>query len=108
SSAFGFSSDTEYKQKRNLIGGLILLPRSRNRSLNDKLYSEKKTVYSGENVLCQTLCANFYQNNPELVRFLSANNDINLEEYVEFNANAITARGETYKNIALKIWTPPQ
>ncbi|HHS0846659.1 TPA: DUF262 domain-containing protein [Salmonella enterica subsp. enterica] len=43
SSAFGFSSDTEYKQKRNLIGGLILLPRSRNRSLNDKLYSEKNT-----------------------------------------------------------------
>ncbi|HBZ4205302.1 TPA: DUF262 domain-containing protein [Klebsiella pneumoniae] len=108
SSALGFASDAEYSIKRNLIGGLILLPRSRNRSLSDNLYSAKKTVYSGENILCQTLCSGFYQNNPELTRFLTDNPKIAFKECQEFKADTITERGTVYKEIALNIWSCPQ
>lgn len=107
-STLGFSSNSDYSLKRNLIGGLILLPRSRNRSLSDKSYTEKQPVYSGENILCQTLCTNLYQNNPELSRFLTDNTSIKLKEYSEFKADTIIERGNTYKEIALKIWSCPK
>lgn len=107
SATLGFASDTEYNLKRNLIGGLILLPRSRNRSLNDNAYADKKGVYGGENILCQTLCAGFYQNNPDLARFSGAYNNIVLKEHTDFLANSITERGELYRLIAHEIWKPP-
>lgn len=102
-----FSSDDEYLTKRNLIGGLLLLHRSRNRSLSDNTYSDKKNVYAIENILCQTLCEGFYQNNPELTRFLAAFPTISLKKYDEFESLSIDERGELYKNIALKIWEAP-
>lgn len=107
SSALGFTSDAEYNQKRNLIGGLILLPRSRNRSLSDNAYIDKKGVYSGENILCQSLCAGFYQNNPDLVRFSGSYTGIVLKDYPDFLATSITERGELYRVISHEIWKPP-
>lgn len=107
-SALGFTSDMEYNTKRNLIGGLILLPRSRNRSLSDNVYADKISVYSGENILCQTLCSNVYKNNPELAKFLTDNPEIDLKPYEQFNLDSITERGNVYKNIGLKIWSCPQ
>lgn len=107
SSALGFATDTEYNSKRNLIGGLILLPRSRNRSLSDNIYADKKGVYGGENILCQTLCPGFYQNNPDLTRFRTTYPQLNLQEQPDFLAASITARGELYKQVALEIWKPP-
>ncbi|MCK2181691.1 HNH endonuclease family protein, partial [Hafnia paralvei] len=107
SSTLGFTTDAEYNSKRNLIGGLILLPRSRNRSLSDNIYSDKKGVYGGENILCQTLCPGFYQNNPDLTRFQATYTQLNLQEQTEFLASSITARGELYKQVALEIWKPP-
>ncbi|WP_420196154.1 GmrSD restriction endonuclease domain-containing protein, partial [Morganella morganii] len=107
SSSLGFTNDAEYNLRRNLIGALILLPRSRNRSLKDNIYTEKRTAYSGENILCQSLCANFYQNNPELDRFLAENPNIQLQEHSQFTSSSITERGDFYKAIALDIWSCP-
>ncbi|HDR2573924.1 TPA: DUF262 domain-containing protein [Enterobacter ludwigii] len=107
SASLKFTSDEEYLVKRNVIGGLILLPRSRNRSLSDNTYADKKSVYAIENILCQTLCEGFYQNNPELTRFLAAFPTIPLKKYDEFESISIDERGELYKNIALKIWETP-
>ncbi|EIT7187204.1 DUF262 domain-containing protein [Serratia sp. SRS-8-S-2018] len=107
SSDLGFATDAEYSSKRNLIGGLILLPRSRNRSLSDNTYSDKKGVYGGENVLCQSLCPGFYQNNPDLVRFSATYPEIILQEHPDFLCDSIDKRGELYKQIALEIWKAP-
>ncbi|MDK1198630.1 DUF262 domain-containing protein [Cronobacter dublinensis] len=106
--SLGFATDTEYTSMRNLIGGLVLLPRSRNRSLSDKTYVEKQPVYSGENVLCQSLCSNFYKNNPELTRFLTENPALQLQDYNKFTSQTIIERGNAYKEVALKIWQCPQ
>ncbi|MEI7189218.1 DUF262 domain-containing protein [Dickeya dianthicola] len=108
SSSLGFATDIEYSLRRDLIGALVLLPRSRNRSLSGNTYVQKQPVYSGENILCQSLCSNFYQNNPELTRFLAENPNIRLQEYNEFTSETINQRGNSYKEIALKIWTCPQ
>lgn len=107
SSSLNFVNDSEYARKRNLIGGLVLLPRSRNRSLNDNSFADKITVYGSENILCQSLCDGFYMNNPELARFVNANPHIQLKKYNEFRSEVIDERGELYKIIALDIWKKP-
>jgi len=102
-----FESDSEYKTFRNSIGGLILLPRGRNRSLKDKRYSEKMQIYSTENILCQSLNSAFLQNNPTANEALKKNG-IDLKSYVNFNNLAISERAELYKEIALLIWSKEQ
>ncbi len=59
-----FNNEEEFKARRDAIGALILLPRGRNRSMQDLSYSEKLTRYASENVLAQTLTNGFFQNQP--------------------------------------------
>ncbi|GAA4652533.1 DUF262 domain-containing protein [Kistimonas scapharcae] len=99
-----FDSESEYKTKRNMLGGLILLPRSRNRSLQEKPYSEKVTRYSSENILAQTLTSDFYENNPQVERFLETSL-LNLKSYEDFNKQCLEERHLVYKDIVKKIWS---
>lgn len=99
-----FDSESEYKTKRNMLGGLILLPRSRNRSLQDKSYTDKASRYSSENILAQTLISDFYENNPQLDRFLESST-LNLKSYEDFNKQSLEERHQVYKEIVQKIWS---
>jgi hypothetical protein len=103
----GFPDEKEYKRQRNLLGGLILLPRSRNRSLQDKPYREKVHAYTNENVLAQTLTAGFYVSHPDVIRFLAANPQITMEEIQDFSKDDINKRTELYVELAKKIWASP-
>ncbi len=107
SSDWDFAADTEYKTFRDLIGGLILLPRGRNRSLKDKAYSEKTQIYSTENILCQSLHEAFLQNNPTAKEALEKIG-IELKPYTKFNKQAIFERTKLYKEIASLIWSKEQ
>lgn len=60
-----FPTEKDYLKARDNIGGLILLPRGKNRSLKDALYSKKLSKYASENILAQSLCESFYENNPQ-------------------------------------------
>lgn len=102
--AWDFESDIDYKNLRNSIGGLILLPRGRNRSLKDKPYNEKIQVYGTENILCQSLNDVFLQNNPTAREPLNLHG-IDLKSYPSFNRSSIIERAELYKNIASLIWS---
>jgi len=88
---------------REKIGGLILLPRGRNRSLKDKGYAEKRNVYATENVLAASLTDAFYQNHPNATNFISKQ-VAPLTRVVSFTADASTARAELYCWIAARIW----
>jgi hypothetical protein len=88
---------------RDSIGSLILLPRGRNRSLQDKGYPDKRSVYATENVLALSLTDAFYQNNPNATKFISAH-DAPLAAVASFTADANTARIKLYRWIADRIW----
>jgi uncharacterized protein with ParB-like and HNH nuclease domain len=105
--AHGFSDDKEYKILRNVLGSLILLPRSRNRSLQDKPYRDKLHAYTNENVLAQTLTPGFYGNNPDVARFLAANPAIILSAINDFSKDDISKRADLYVEIGKKIWVCP-
>ncbi len=98
-----FESDTEYNELRNSIGGLVLLPRGRNRSLKGKPYSDKLPIYSTENILCQTLNNAFYQNNPTASEALEQYK-LNINPYSKINKQSISKRRDFYTKVASLIW----
>ncbi|RKH63753.1 DUF262 domain-containing protein [Corallococcus aberystwythensis] len=103
----GFSTQAEYNELRNRLGALVLLPRSRNRSLQDKSYTDKLSAYSTENVLAQSLCAGFYQNNPNVNVFTASHPNIKLRAMPSFSKAEIEERVELYRAAALEIWKKP-
>jgi len=106
-SAHGFSDAKDYGESRNLIGALALLPRSRNRSLQDKPYREKLAVYATENVLTQTLCDAFYLNNPNVAAHAAANPALGVGPIADFAKADIAKRAALYVAAAQKVWETP-
>jgi hypothetical protein len=102
--AHGFSDAKDYSVLRNTIGALVPLPRSRNRSLSDKPYRDKVSAYATENILAQTLTADFYTSNPSARTFIATNPTIALTSIPDFGKSDIIKRGEVYVEIAKKIW----
>lgn len=103
----GFVDAKDYSEQRNLLGALILLPRSRNRSLQDKSYEEKLAIYATENVLAQTLHPAFYGNNPDVAKFIAARPGVGLASFADFDKGSIALRGATYTALAELIWAAP-
>lgn len=103
----GFSDAKDYAESRNLLGALTLLPRSRNRSLQDKPYRDKLAAYATENILAQTLCDALYQSNPNVATFVGANSAIGLSSIADFTKSDIASRGGVYVAVSKQIWQSP-
>jgi len=105
-SAMGFLNGPEYGESRDLLGSLILLPRSRNRSIQDKKYADKLFVYATENVLAQTLFPAFYINHPNARLFAEAHPTLGLQPITAFTKESISSRANLYVGLAKMIWRP--
>jgi hypothetical protein len=103
----GFVDAKDYAEQRNRIGALALLPRSRNRSLQDKTYSEKLSVYATENVLTQSLGVSFYASNPNVGKFLTENSLMTFTALPEFGKDEIAKRASAYTAVATAVWKKP-
>jgi hypothetical protein len=103
----GFSDEKDYLEQRNLLGALILLPRGRNRSLQDKSYKDKLPIYATENVLAQTLTSAFYGSNPDAAKFIAVRPLVALAAVADFEKASIATRGATYTTLAELIWASP-
>ena len=103
----GFVDAKEYAEHRSLIGSLALLPRSRNRSLQDKPYREKLVAYATENVLTQTLCDALYQSNPNVATYVQENSTSGLAAVPDFAKSNIAERAAMYVAVAKKAWAMP-
>ncbi len=68
-----FKTNEEFELFRNKIGGMVLLPRDINRSLQDNTYEEKLPHYK-ENLLAWSLNPTCHKNNPQFLRFLKNEN----------------------------------
>lgn len=99
-----FTASSDFELKRNAIGGLILLPRGRNRSMKDMMYSEKLARYAGENILAQTLTDSFFLNQPNWNVF-SSEAGITCQPIAAADADAIIRRTEFYLSIAKRTWS---
>ncbi|GLT23230.1 hypothetical protein GCM10007933_26930 [Zoogloea oryzae] len=102
-----FSSSSEFAAKRNGIGGLILLPRGRNRSMKDMAYTDKLQRYSGENILAQTLTDGFFLNQPNWAKF-ATETGIACAAIGYADSSTLDCRANFYVDLASKIWSKEQ
>ena len=98
-----FIDKGEFASRRNVIGDLLLLPKSVNASYGDKPFSEKVVQYMGQNILAQSLNALKYKNNPGFWSF-KAKSNLAFKSYSEFKNQSITERTNLYRGILLYNW----
>jgi len=98
-----FGQEHEFKQYRNRIGDLVLLPQGTNQSYGDLPYEKKHAHYIKENLLVKSLCPLAYENNPNFTN-LKNNLDLPFQSHVEFKKKDIDERQKLYQAICEQIW----
>ena len=99
-----FPNEEEFKNKRNSIGALILLPRGENQSYGNLPYKEKVQHYVGGNILAKSLTKKCYEHNPSFTTFVNDNN-LNFKSYDKFTQENLNERTGLYKQLAELIWS---
>lgn len=98
-----FNDEEDFNLFRNRLGALVLLPKDKNRSVQDKSYSEKMVIYGGENILAKSLVPNTYVNNPKLNEFINKNG-LNFTPMNIFDKQSIIDRQNLYEKLIKNIW----
>lgn len=99
-----FEQELEFKNWRNSIGALILLPNGTNQSFNSDKYVDKLDHYLKENTYAQTLNPVYYQKNPNFLKSDTIKK-LNFTSHPIFKKKDITARKELVKRICEYIWS---
>ena len=100
-----FDQQNNFDQYRNLIGGLLLLPRKINASLNDRTYEEKLPHYLKQNALAQSLHKDFYSKNPGFLQAITKY-DLPFRSHDSFTKADFEERSQLYCQLAALIWSP--
>lgn len=98
-----FNSEEEFVKFRDQFGGLLILPKDKNRSYQDMDYSLKVDKYDSENLIARTLHTNCYSNNPSFLKFISTSK-LSFKDYQQFNKAELVERQSLYKDMCKKIW----
>ncbi len=100
-----FENPESFKEYRNRIGGLLLLPKNFNASYGDMHYAEKREHYLKQNLLAQSLHESAYECNPGFKRFYKQSG-FKFQPHSTFKKASLDARHELYLSLAEKIWAP--
>ncbi|MBL4701660.1 MAG: DUF262 domain-containing protein [Phycisphaeraceae bacterium] len=98
-----FEHESEFKEFRDKIGGLILLPQGPNQSYGDLGYKDKHVHYVKENILAKSLCDISYRNNPNFTRMCEYY-QLPFKSHSEFKKQDFDQRAEIYMQICDIIW----
>ena len=99
-----FAHAQEFSAHRNRVGGLVLLPKKINASLNDKAYIDKLEHYQSENLLARSLHPMCYVHNPGFLK-LKAETGLPFKAFTEFKKANFDERFSLYKGIAELLWS---
>lgn len=100
-----FEDKTDFEKHRNLIGGLLLLPKQFNASYGDLPYKKKLKHYFGQNILAKSLHSDAYEHNPNFKRFVEASG-LPFKPYEEFKKDDLSERQHLYEQMAEQVWNP--
>lgn len=99
-----FAHEQDFLRHRNLLGGLVLLPKKINASLNDKPYGDKLEHYQSENLLARSLNPMCYVHNPGFLK-LKAETGLPFKAFTEFKKANFDERFSLYMSIAESLWS---
>lgn len=100
-----FAHEHDFREHRDRIGDLLLVPKSINASYGDAPYVEKLPHYFAQNILARSLHPDAYEHNPGFARFIQRSG-LPFRAYRTFAAADIDERGVLYREIAKQIWDP--
>ena len=100
-----YSDQDDFHKWRNNIGSLLLLHKSINASLQDKLYDYKLNKYCSNegNIYTETLGKQAYINNPRFKKFIS-DYDLPFVSYQSFGKKEILERNNLFTKLATLVW----
>lgn len=100
-----YADQEDFKRWRNNIGGLLLLHKSINASLNDKKYDQKIQKYCSNegNIYTESLGEQAYTNNPQFVKFVKSNS-LFFEPYDKFGKDEINKRNKLFAELVKLVW----
>ena len=100
-----FTDKEEFVRWRNDIGGLLLLHKSINASLNDESYSYKLNSYCSNegNIYTESLGGQAYINNPRFKKFIKEN-ELLFEPYDKFGKEEIEKRNKLVAQLVELVW----
>ena len=98
-----FAHEAEFKEWRNKLGDLVLLPRGINQSYGSKPYKEKLKHYVKCNLLVQSLCDVAYENSPAFKNMYKIYG-LPFRPHPEFKKADIQERQALYRKLCEVIW----
>ena len=107
-----FEDSGAFREYRNRMGGLLLLPKKINGSLNDKEYDYKVDIYLKQNLLAGSLHKDCYKSDPGFKKAIDTNK-LAFEPYYKANGERksvftkanLEERFQLYRAIAEKLWS---
>jgi hypothetical protein len=99
-----FDQASEFKDWRNSIGALLLLPQGTNQSFNSDKYEQKLKHYIKENTYAQTLNPLFYEKNPNFLNSPLAQK-LSFKAHPHFKTDDILERQALVQRICEQIWS---
>lgn len=102
-----FQSDEEFEERRNLLGGLLLLRGLDNISSGNEEYEDKLKTYSNGLMWGHSLCDEFYHSNLNFTKFnekLQKEYGISFKSYQKFDKEALEERSKLLYQLVKNIW----
>lgn len=100
-----FPHPNDFRDYRNRIGGLLLLPRSFNASYSALSYDKKLPHYNTQNLLARSLHPQCYERNPGFLKLVS-DSGLPFQPHTEFKKGDLDARQDLLRQLAEQIWNP--
>jgi uncharacterized protein with ParB-like and HNH nuclease domain len=98
-----FEQISEFRDFRNRLGGLLLLPRGTNQSLNALSYPVKAEHYLKENLLAASLCPLAYERNTNFIGMIQRL-ELPFKAHGAFKKADFGERQALYLEICKRIW----
>lgn len=102
-----FDNEEEFEDKRNLLGGLLLLKGLDNISSGNEEYVDKLKTYSSGLIWGHSLCADFYHANKYFAKFncfLKEVTSVEFKPFNKFDKEALSERSLLLYNLIKVIW----
>lgn len=100
-----FSTQAEWAEYRNRLGGLLLLPKTFNASYGALSYEDKLAHYFGQNMLARSLHPKCYEHHPGFASFRDQSG-LPFRSMEKFHKAELAERHALYRAIADRIWNP--
>ncbi|WXG46145.1 MAG: DUF262 domain-containing protein [Candidatus Atabeyarchaeum deiterrae] len=97
-------TEEEFKELRNRIGGLLLVPEGFNQSYGNLPYEQKLPHYDSQNLLARTLNPNCYNMNPNFLKY-KEQSGLPLKPHDHFSKRDLLERTELYQKICEEVWS---